>query len=416
MDAYFESGGSGAWSFQPKFPEILVQNSIHRFGPTWKVSNNGPLRKQRVMVWDLWQVDFYQFSVFQGLLLLNFRVRSRVFEIAVSFTLAQFFFYLLYTETWQVYIPKVKLFLKSFQIQKKQRYGRVKTNRYVPANIHFSLILIYRRCTCDVAAGTAWDTSRTNENMHCRQWLEPSQSFTAGMHENLNSGQLCRYVGGKYWDDQCCLPLLFSYRNSIPGTTGGHVTGASVAYENQAKHESNELSNQRRNLLFYPRRNIQRIQWAFYLSDNIIDNTINTEPDLTSLVDFVNRKKAGNSGDFSIPTISEREVLEIIKSLPSTGLDGISSPLLKLIALAVAPSLAKVINCSIINSICPAQLKLARVTPIRFTNRGVKPILTITDLYQSSLSFRRFSRNLSANTSHCFSHQSRFTVQMPIGF
>ena len=38
--------------------------------------------------------------------------------------------------------------------------------------------------------------------------------------------------------------------------------------------------------------------------------------------------------------------------------------MLKLIALAVAPSLAKVINCSIINSICPAQLKLARVTPI----------------------------------------------------
>ena len=75
-----------------------------------------------------------------------------------------------------------------------------------------------------------------------------------------------------------------------------------------------------------------------------------------------------------------------------------------------------VINCSIINSICPAQLKLARVTPIRFTNRGVKPILTIIDLYQSSLSFRRFSRNVSANTSHCFSHLSRFTVQMPIGF
>ena len=102
------------------------------------------------------------------------------------------------------------------------------------------------------------------------------------------------------------------------------------------------------------------------IADNIIDNTINTEPDLTSLVDFVNRKKAGNSADFSIPTISEREVLEIIKSLPSnvaTGLDGISSPLLKLIAPAVAPSLAKVINCSIINSICPAQLKLARVTP-----------------------------------------------------
>ena len=56
------------------------------------------------------------------------------------------------------------------------------------------------------------------------------------------------------------------------------------------------------------------------IADNIIDNTINTEPYLTSLLDFVNRKKAGNSADFSIPTISEREVLEIIKSLPSNAL------------------------------------------------------------------------------------------------
>ena len=101
--------------------------------------------------------------------------------------------------------------------------------------------------------------------------------------------------------------------------------------------------------------------------NNTIDNAINTEPDLTSLVNFVNRKKAGNSADFNIPTISEREVLEIVKSAPSnaaTGLDGTSSPLLKLVTPAAAPRLAKVINCSIINSICPAQLKLARVTPI----------------------------------------------------
>ena len=48
----------------------------------------------------------------------------------------------------------------------------------------------------------------------------------------------------------------------------------------------------------------------------------------------------------------------------ATGLDGTRPLLLKLIAPAIAPSLAKVINCSIINSICPAQLKLARVTPI----------------------------------------------------
>ena len=75
--------------------------------------------------------------------------------------------------------------------------------------------------------------SQTNENTRRRQ-LEPSQSFTAGMPAKLNSSQLRRHAGDKDWDDQCCRPLLFSYRNSIPGSTGGHVAGASAAYENQA--------------------------------------------------------------------------------------------------------------------------------------------------------------------------------------
>ena len=35
-----------------------------------------------------------------------------------------------------------------------------------------SLVLICRRYICDVAAGNAWDTSRTNENMRLWQ-LEP---------------------------------------------------------------------------------------------------------------------------------------------------------------------------------------------------------------------------------------------------
>ena len=80
------------------------------------------------------------------------------------------------------------------------------------------------RCICDVAASTAWDTSRTNENMRRRQ-LEPSQSFTAAMPAKLNLSQPHRYAGGKDSDEQCC---------SIPGSTGGHVACASVAYENQA--------------------------------------------------------------------------------------------------------------------------------------------------------------------------------------
>ena len=77
------------------------------------------------------------------------------------------------------------------------------------------------------------------------------------------------------------------------------------------------------------------------ITDNIIDRVQYWWCYQTSLVDFVNRKKAGNSANFTTPTISEREVLEIIKSLPSnvaTGLDVISSPLLKLIAAAVALS------------------------------------------------------------------------------
>ena len=103
------------------------------------------------------------------------------------------------------------------------------------------------------------------------------------------------------------------------------------------------------------------------IADNIIDNTINTEPDLTSFVDFVNRKKSWQlrwfqyTHNFRTQSFRNHQITPI-KCL--TGLDGISSSLLKLIAPAVAPSLAKVINCSIINSICPAQLKLARVTPI----------------------------------------------------
>ena len=41
---------------------------------------SGPLRKQKVMVCALWLVDLDPFCVFLGSLLLNFRVRLRVFE------------------------------------------------------------------------------------------------------------------------------------------------------------------------------------------------------------------------------------------------------------------------------------------------------------------------------------------------
>ena len=52
-----------------------------------------------------------------------------------------------------------------------------------------------------------------------------------------------RHAGNKDWDDQCCRPLLFSYRNSIPGSTSGHVARASAAYdhEDQALRKTQEL-------------------------------------------------------------------------------------------------------------------------------------------------------------------------------
>ena len=93
---------------------------------------SGPLRKQKVMVYDLCLVDFDPFCVILGSLLLKFRVRSRVFEQRSTFTLALSFFYLRYTKP-----CKFRLFGYSFQIQKKHRYGWVKTKRYVPANIYF---------------------------------------------------------------------------------------------------------------------------------------------------------------------------------------------------------------------------------------------------------------------------------------
>ena len=53
---------------------------------------SGPLRKPKVMVCDLCLVDFNPFCVILGSLLLNFRVRSRVFEQRCTFYLSSEFF------------------------------------------------------------------------------------------------------------------------------------------------------------------------------------------------------------------------------------------------------------------------------------------------------------------------------------
>ena len=96
-----------------------------------------------------------------------------------------------------------------------------------------SLFLICRQYTGVVTAGAAWATSRTNENMRRRQF-EPSQGFTAGIPAKLNSSQLRRRAGGKGWEEQRCRRFCSHIRTVFPASTGGHVAGASAAYENQA--------------------------------------------------------------------------------------------------------------------------------------------------------------------------------------
>ncbi len=115
--------------------------------------------------------------------------------------------------------------------------------------------------------------------------------------------------------------------------------------------------------------------------------------------------------------LTETVVIDLINSLPSsvaTGLDQISSQLLKLIAPAIAPSLTKVLNCSIRNGICPAQLKLACVTPIYKQGKKVdvdnyKPIsvLPVLSKILEEHACHNFMVYLNA---HCllYKHQSGF--------
>ena len=90
-----------------------------------------PLRKQNFtsmgykghVIWDWWiLIHFVCFCV------------SRFIAFELKSFSSQVFFPLI-TETRQVQIAKVKLSIQSFQIQKKLRYRRMKTNRYISTNI-----------------------------------------------------------------------------------------------------------------------------------------------------------------------------------------------------------------------------------------------------------------------------------------
>ena len=113
--------------------------------------------------------------------------------------------------------PGIKLNFSSINILSIQR--------------NVSLVLICRQSTCDMAAGTACDTSPTYKDTSPPATRNIAV-FTAGMPAKLNSIQLRRHTGGKDWHGPCCRRLPFSYRNGVAGSTGSYVAGSSSAYEN----------------------------------------------------------------------------------------------------------------------------------------------------------------------------------------
>ena len=102
----------------------------------------------------------------------------------------------------------------------------------------------------------------------------------------------------------------------------------------------------------------------------IADKLRNLLPDMlfdtTKLGNFV-RSRKDESAVFLIPSITEREVTSYllkIDSNTSTGIDDISSRMLKLAAPFVALSIAKLINLSFSLNVLPSRWKTAKVTPI----------------------------------------------------
>ena len=81
-----------------------------------------------------------------------------------------------------------------------------------------------------------------------------------------------------------------------------------------------------------------------------------------------------NSSEFEIPSISQKDVAEILLSIPShkaTGNDGISAKLLKIAAPGIIPSLTKLLNHCLHAKTFPNVWKVAKVTPV-FKGNGSK--------------------------------------------
>jgi len=88
--------------------------------------------------------------------------------------------------------------------------------------------------------------------------------------------------------------------------------------------------------------------------------------DISKLSNYVSsRKDASNT--FSILPITESKIIDCLKNICSNkagGIDNISARMLKLAGPIIAPSIAKLINCSFDTSVFPQRWKTAKVTPL----------------------------------------------------
>ena len=82
---------------------------------------------------------------------------------------------------------------------------------------------------------------------------------------------------------------------------------------------------------------------------------------------FITSRLTTDVEPFNIPQITEKDILESKNKLPtnkSTGDDGLSARVLKLIAPALRTPLVKMMNISIDNSVFPNEWKIALVAPL----------------------------------------------------
>ena len=99
------------------------------------------------------------------------------------------------------------------------------------------------------------------------------------------------------------------------------------------------------------------------------------DTDFNKLKHFVDSKVPNNTY-FKIPVITSEQVCRIISTLDSSkaiGLDGIGPRIIKLIDRLLSPSIAALINKSILTGRFPDQFKLAKVFPIHKTGSKSDP-------------------------------------------